>query len=324
LQTAIEPVAFEDDLAPPPSRAQIAKPQPTARPAKPQGRQAPKSEPSGSDEDNLEIGEVSRVVNLADISRNLGQTVPRKHTGRAPMLRQTASAPRLNAPDFAAAAAVGVPGLTGPFQRLDTPVPTETKASRRGMVILLVAAGLLLAGIAAVVLIVTSGGNDDVQSGALGRTREIDTSRPEDIVRKIATQASGSGSTSSTQRPGPIRHIQTTGHSTTGPGTEPETLDPSKRSLDGDEVQDMAAKQSEGTTFCYKRAQRGALGIEIADLKRLDVTLTIDKEGTVTDVQLSSHAADSFGACISTRVRGWRFRQSSGTKTFRVTLVFAH
>ena len=38
--------------------------------------------------------------------------------------------------------------------------------------------------------------------------------------------------------------------------------------------------------------------------------------------QLSSHATDGLGVCIANRIKGWKFRQSSGTKTFKITLVF--
>jgi hypothetical protein len=314
LRTAIDQRAFPDENPP----------QPKSKPVQ-AARQA-----SEHDEDNLDIGEVSRVVNLAELAKHLGQPAPRKHAGRAAILRATPGSSRSSAPDLhgAGALSTGVPGLTGPFQMLDGPVPSESvvarasvEASRRGMIILLVAAGLLLAGVLAAVVLIFTSGNDDSEPGSLGRTREIDTSRPEDIVRRIAIQATGSGGGSIGPR-SPIRHIQTPGHP--GSGIEPEITDPTKRALESDEVEDMAAKQSDATNFCYKRAQRGALGIEIADLKRLDVTLTVDKEGTVNDVGLSSHSSDTFGMCVISRIKGWRFRQSSGTKTFRITLVFAH
>ena len=46
----------------------------------------------------------------------------------------------------------------------------------------------------------------------------------------------------------------------------------------------MAAKQGEGTKRCYMRAQKGALGFEIADLKKIEVTLTVGKDGVVNAV----------------------------------------
>jgi hypothetical protein len=84
----------------------------------------------------------------------------------------------------------------------------------------------------------------------------------------------------------------------------------------------MAAKQGEGTKFCYIRAQKGALGLEIQEMKKLSVTLTVDKTGTVTDVQLSEHSKDTFGSCLISRIKSWKFRPSPGG-IFRIALAFS-
>ena len=84
----------------------------------------------------------------------------------------------------------------------------------------------------------------------------------------------------------------------------------------------MAAKYGEGTKRCYMRAQKGALGFEIADTKKIDVTLTVGKDGVVSDVQLSKHANNEFGQCLIARIKGWRFRESRGG-TFRIALAFS-
>jgi hypothetical protein len=70
------------------------------------------------------------------------------------------------------------------------------------------------------------------------------------------------------------------------------------------------------------RAQKGAMGFEIADIKKIAVTLMVAKDGTVTDVQLSSHGADSFGQCLIARIKAWKFRASSGG-TYRISLAFS-
>jgi predicted Zn finger-like uncharacterized protein len=278
------------------------------------------------EDDGLEIGEVSRVVNLADISRGMGQAPARKSTGRAPGLRGTGSVGRISAAEIPSGVAAAIGAIPGALLQ---PIPSESivaaapvAASRRGMIILLVAAGALLAGVLVAVMVIFNSGSGDENLGSLHQAREIDTSRPEDIVRKIASQAQGSGSPSN-PRPG-IRHwTPGQGQHITGNPNTPDETDPTKRELDGDEVSDMAAKQGDGTAFCYKRAQRGALGIEIQDLKRMDVVLTIDKEGVVQSVSLSSHSTDALGLCLSSRIRGWKFRESSGTKSFKITLVFS-
>src|SRR5262249_52518190 len=98
--------------------------------------------------------------------------------------------------------------------------------------------------------------------------------------------------------------------------------DPSKLKLRADEIEDMASKQGDGTKRCYMRAQKGALGLDVQDVKKIDVMLTVDKEGAVTDVQLSDHAGDNFGKCLIGRIRGWKFRQSPGG-VFKIALAFS-
>jgi hypothetical protein len=85
----------------------------------------------------------------------------------------------------------------------------------------------------------------------------------------------------------------------------------------------MASKQGEGTKRCYMRAQKGALGFEIQDVKKIAVTLSVNKDGTVGDVQLSEHANDSFGQCLIARIKSWKFRESGGG-TFRISLAFSN
>ena len=75
------------------------------------------------------------------------------------------------------------------------------------------------------------------------------------------------------------------------------------------------------TQRCYMRSQRGADTILVGDVKKIAVTLTIDREGNVSDLQLSDHAADTLGKCLAGAIRTWKFRPSSGG-TFRFSLNF--
>ena len=84
----------------------------------------------------------------------------------------------------------------------------------------------------------------------------------------------------------------------------------------------MAQKNSTATQRCYMRAQRGEMGLELGDLKKIAVTLVVDKSGAVNDVQLSDHGADSLGACLSGQIKRWKFRESAGGQ-FRIVLAFA-
>jgi hypothetical protein len=321
--------------------AAAAAPKPSPGAPKQIGLEALKAEQRGSDlvdDDNLDIGEVSRVVNLKDLARpprnkpgNTGP-VPRQ-TGQVG--RQTGAVGRITGPVNRVTASVAklTPGEVGlvpsdpnaPSAELgageSVVVPAHVaQTHKRGLIMLIgVAAVLLLGVIGAVVLMVTSS-DDDAPLG-LGRTSGINTDRPEDIGHTKGPNDVGPGSGAGS---GKIVRPHFPGFNTQQqhPTQVEEPTDPTLKRLGPDEIEDMAAKQGEGTKFCYIRAQKGALGLEIQELKKLSVTLTIDKTGTVTDVQLSEHSKDTFGSCLISRIKGWRFRASPGG-TFRIALAFS-
>jgi hypothetical protein len=177
---------------------------------------------------------------------------------------------------------------------------------------------VMVAGVVLLFVFVVNNNTDDY-GGGLGGTRQIDTSRPEDIVRKQAglppTNATGSNAVATVQRNPIVRKPTNT---TTTQVEEPDT----GNSLRASEIEDMAAKQGEGTKRCYMRAQKGALGFEIAEVKKINVTLTVGKNGAVTAVDLSSHGNDTFGQCLISQIRLWKFRESNGG-TFRISLAFS-
>jgi hypothetical protein len=213
-----------------------------------------------------------------------------------------------------ALAAPAAPGM--PAAHESVVARSFAEKHRRGLIMLIAFSALLVAGVIAVVAFVVSK-NSDENGGGLGGTKQIDTSRPEDIFRSQPLPGMGSGSgTRITQRP----RYPGTGRPTQPQGSDE---DPGGNSLQASEVEDMAAKQNEGTKRCYMRAQKGAMGFEIADIKKIAVTLVVSKDGNVTDVQLSSHADDSFGQCLIARIKGWRFRTSPGGGTFRISLAFS-
>jgi predicted Zn finger-like uncharacterized protein len=302
-------------------------------------------------EDNLDIGEVSRVVKISDIGRMTpGQktSTPALRAGGGgtasnPALRGTASSPALRgtASNPALRGTASNPAIrnnTAGLQKLTpeqlgmnvdlqpgAPAPDESMLAqsfaqrhRRGMFILLGVSAVMVAGVVVAVMMVTGGGESDLPVG-LGGTRVIDTSRPEDIVRKqlppTPNQQTATNPTRPKYRPSGQQQVATPVQPdlpATGPGSR----------LDAGEVEAMAAKYGEGTKRCYMRAQKGALGFEIADTKKIDVTLTVGKDGVVSSVQLSKHANNEFGQCLISRIKGWRFRESAGG-TFRIALAFS-
>jgi predicted Zn finger-like uncharacterized protein len=332
-RTSVDSPVFNDEIA------TTAEPLAAKRQDKPT---APATSPvrpiMDDDDDNLEIGEVSRVVKLADIAQ---MNAPRK-TSSQPAMRVgggTATNPALRQ----STANMGRgSGLTGGMTRLSpselgmnvdpalaalapsgAPAPDESIVARsfasrhrRGMIVLLTVSAVMVLGVIAAVVFVVSGGDSDLPMG-LGGTKVIDTSRPEDIVRKQLPPAPNDPKATATHK----RPYRPPGTNITTTQPELPATGPGSR-LAADEVEAMAAKYGEGTKRCYMRAQKGALGFEIAETKKIDVTLTVSKDGTVNDVQLSKHSNNEFGQCLISRIKGWRFRESAGG-TFRIALAFS-
>jgi hypothetical protein len=334
--TSIDSPVFDDDLATtadPSASARKAAFEPAAEPPRPEapkklGLEALAAEHKGGgivDDDNLDIGEVSRVVNLKDLTRSAAAT--QKKTGAVgritgPVNRVTASVAKLPPEEIGLPVAPNLPPPSDLGAGESIVVPAHAATShRRGLIMLIgVAAVLLLGVIGAVVLMVTSG-NDDGSMG-LGRQTTYNTERPEDVGHPKGPSDTA-GSNAGSAKP---QHVTTNHWIPTNPGTQhtqEEPTDPNLKKLGADEIEDMASKNGEGTKFCYIRAQKGALGLEMLDLKKISVTLTVDKTGAVTDVELSDHAKDTFGACLISRIKGWKFRVSPGG-TFRIALAFSN
>jgi hypothetical protein len=301
------------------------------------------SAPSSSfdPDDDLDIGEVSRVVNLADIvraprgpersgrrragtltggpARPAGPSASPRSTGMTPSLRSTGAVPIVPAvmPDGTLPPpAGGDPGAT---------MAPVTKTHRRGLIALLGVAVLLVVGVILAVTFVTPG--DDPTTGSLGTVNDIDTSRPEDPITHRPIGSAGSlppGSNGSNNSGSATPLIPRPRPPRPNPPVIGSNHDPDPAqgdALRGDEIEDTARKHQDMTTRCYMRSQRGADAILVGDVKKIAVTLAIDKDGSVTDVQLSDHAADALGKCLVVSMRGWKFRPSSGGR-FRFSLNF--
>jgi predicted Zn finger-like uncharacterized protein len=300
--TAVEAQPFADELGTAPSPA----PSPV------------EAAPIPSDDD-MEIGEVSRVVKLADLAKMSSPKKPAVKTGRT-----TNSVPKIPIGELGLSStpAGGMGALAAPMAM--APIPSESIVAaapaavhRRGMMILLGAAGLLLAGgIVAVVLLVQN--NDETST--LNHAQQYDTNRPDEMPRPRnameAVQQQAALATPTVHQP--VRHTQ----QITKQVEVPETPgDLTKAKIKPEEIEDIANKNAEGTKRCYLRAQKGALGIDIQDLKRIDVLFNVDPMGSVTSVSLSDHTGDQFGQCLIGRIKSWKFRASPGGQ-FKLPLVF--
>ncbi|HEX7701514.1 MAG TPA: GYF domain-containing protein [Kofleriaceae bacterium] len=291
-----------------------------AFPSKPALASVPEPESNGAphEGDDLDIGEVSRVVNLADLMK--AGNAQRKNS-RAPVatMRATGSTPKLDAASLgiSVGATASVPSMPEALESPAIAAPVVAQAHRRGLIMLIGVASVLLVGVAVLVVVMVQRTDEGGTNGGLAQNHAIDTSRPEDIVfRQLPGQGSGSALA---QKPiAPIHHWVIP-HNQTGVEDGGEGKGDKLKS---DEIEDMARKQSAGTQRCYMRAQRGAEGIEIADLKKLSVTLTVDKTGVVTDVGLNEHGTDTLGQCLIGQIKRWKFRESPGG-LYRIILAFA-
>ncbi len=271
---------------------------------------------AGPEEDNLEIGEVSRVVNLADLMKPA-----RSKTGRAPGLRTTGSVQRMSPGELglsplAATGPLGAAGLAADGAIETALPPPPVVANRRAMLMLVIVAAIVLGAATAVVVVMMQGSDDEDQVN-YGRGTYVDTDRPDDPHRNPLDPV-GPGSAVA---PKPHPTFRPFTPNTPHPPTGSDDAADSHGSLRGDEIEDIARLHQATTNRCYMRAQRGAEALTIGEVKRITVSLTIDRDGAVTAVTLSDHGSDSLGKCLIGAIRGWKLRPSPGGN-FQITLAF--
>jgi len=277
---------------------------------------------------DLDIGEVSRVVKLADIIKPAPkptEPAPRRSSGSIPPPNRTGNVAAIQGLNRTnSLASLPLPTIGPDGKQVDpttgAPIPLAPQVAvshRRGMIALLVGALVLLGGAgAAVIYIVTS--NDDEGSGGLV-TYDINTMRPDDPRR------SGTAGVAPIDDKQPQNPFVPRTRPRTNPNPNPNPIpppNPNAKDLRPDEVEEMAGKYSGSTQTCWRRSQRGAEAILLSDLKKLGVTLTVDKSGVVTSVTLSDHSTTSLGKCLVSSIRSWKFRESTAGITARITLVF--
>ncbi|MDQ3370065.1 MAG: zinc-ribbon domain-containing protein [Myxococcota bacterium] len=279
----------------------------------------------GGGDDDLDIGEVSRVVNLADLARSAPRRIssPMMATNKPGAIqRATGTMAAVGRISSTSLAAIGA-GPADPSLPVDPNAPAPapmakdfTVSHRRGMIALMLGAVLLLGVAGAVLLLVSS--DDDSISGGLGQVGDVDTTRPDDPIRRPGTNGVVADTSQNPFVPKkPIYRPPVN----TNPIHVP-TTNPDAKALRPDEIEEMAGKYSGTTQRCYIRSQRGADAILIGDVKKIGVTLTVNKDGAVTNVALSDHASNSLGKCLITSIKGWKFRASTAGITARITMVF--
>ncbi len=268
-------------------------------------------DPRALDDDDMEIGEVSRVVKLADImrppSKAAGATASAakrtnavgavgRVTGPVPKINGTGAIPLIAAVD---AAASGSPMAMEPAVE-----PAPEHHSKRGMILLLVGAALLL-GVAAVIVVMKLNTSEDVTG--LGGQYEYNPERPDDPIRRPGDFGPGSAEPQNPFIPKPPKFP-------VRPQTPVKVDPPQGNSLKSDEIEAMARSTSTTTTACFRRASKGVDDIILADVKKIRVAFRINPDGSVAagSVDLSEKRSATLMSCIQRMVSGWKFRPNAG------------
>jgi predicted Zn finger-like uncharacterized protein len=289
--------------------------------------------PSGADpaEDELAIGEVSRVIRLADVAAAARPVAARAPTA-APVARGTAAiaalaepaAPRRSASD------PGSAGQLAPMARLPR--------RRASTALIAIGGGTVVALGAMIVVFATSGsgGDRDVsrrRSGGLqdlAVTVEVPRATPREVTPqpvepdppspttrkpagggpRTATPTSKTGGTSATAGSG-----AGTGRTEASIGTDGQPLTP----LTADDVIAVAQRMATGYQRCYSRALKDNQWL---DVKSVGALLAINADGKVTEVVLDSQQSTKLGECLVAAIKRWPFRRSTAGLDTKITLKF--
>lgn len=308
-------------------------------------------------DDEMEFGEVSRVVRIADI----GKTVrPQARAVSTPGVRRTGAhevlPPELSAglPGFRPPPASPRPGsippasgllpaLGAPEARAEVPLVIPAAQRRNHALLLgLVAAGLVGVAVGAMVLLQSDDGPTDSGMLSLGGGNVSDmTIRPDDPRRSgggpgsaatvdepagSAAKPAGSGGTAPIRRPGGGAIATNPGGATPQPGgptpggkIEVTPTQAALTPLSGTDVEEMSQRNSTGLQRCYEQALKKDIGIEVKSLK---VTISINAAGAVTDVAMSNSDSQTLVQCMTLRIRGWRFRPNTKGLDAKFTVAF--
>jgi predicted Zn finger-like uncharacterized protein len=344
-------VAAPPIAAPPPVAPLAAAPRPTRTAARFDTGEADDDPPALQDDDgpgpsataahddDLDIGEVSRVVRLADLMA----PPPAAAAPVAPMLAKPRAPTASVAAIGRATGAVpslgpAAPALPPPVALDGEPLLPPAPAPRRRPVALYLAIGAAaIGGIVATALIVSSGGEDTSGNATTGTGDDYSGIgfRPPDNRGTGASAGTGSGTAAGTGsgRPGPGTGRRPVGSGTgtgagtaagtgsgTGSGTATEVpVNPGLRELTPDDVFTMSRRMETGTRRCYERAIKADPFLKVSKIR---ATITVSATGGVSDVRLSDKADHPLGQCLSAAIKRWPFGPSKAGIVSEFAMVF--
>lgn len=334
-----------------PQAAQPRTPPPAPAPPIPTANQSPSklfdarpdSEKDAGDSLDLDIGEASRVVKLSMLAGAPGSAghsaggLPGvgggigRGSGSHPNLGGTADLPVVQA-GVTSAADPGSPQL----------IPVK----RRSLVLPLIIAGVLLVGIVAVLLVVTltgeEGGGDGVARGRVaGQGLAYQYGEPgsgkegDDGAEQVAGTDGDEGKTSGGRRAGATRRVirnNTSGDKTSGDkssgtaavdtGDEVDLSGAGGRGvgeLGPDDLFDVYQQYKVGVKMCYQSALKRD---PLLRVRRADVFIRVNTQGTVTSASVPSLAGTPLGQCLEKRIKVWRFPKNSSGLNSKFPIMF--
>lgn len=291
--------------------------------------------------DGLDIGEVSRVVKLADIVRgaaprnNANQAMRRSNpalgqagriTNPANRIAGTGPAVAITTPGVNPDQLIGPDGLPVEMPIADEMHPDQQLAianpaisHKRGMIMLIAGAVALIGILLVVVLVVTN--NDDDGPVFVAQYTEIDTTGREFIIKEMADGTK----VTVDKRTGEV----VTNARTFRPGTSQVKIpqkppeQPTGDPLGGNDVEAMAKKTAPQTASCWMRSRRGAEDIVLSDVKKVTVVLTIGKDGIVSNVIYKGlPPGTKLEGCLTGMIKSqWKFRSPNPGATLGFTMV---
>lgn len=299
------------------------------------------------DDLDLDIGEASRIVNLAMIMPPAGRAEAAKPEGAAgaglPGVaklaagRQTQSVARIGR-GSGEQGAVGMPplsdaALADAHPPILTPVAQPKKVP---LLLLLLIGGAVVASLVGVLIYVAMSGEDDgdarlarsqLSGEEFARRGDYDPFKPvaadDDDDDVVETAPDGTTTKPSVKRPATTtardKPAVVSGDGDTGPKLPGDLPEGGVTPLRPQEVITMSSRQGLGTRRCYERALKKD---PFLDVKNIKVQLTVAPSGVVTEVKLASQAQSFLGQCLAATIRTWPFRKSTKGITMDVTLSF--
>jgi predicted Zn finger-like uncharacterized protein len=291
-------------------------------------------------DDELAIGEVSRVVRIADLAKP--QSRPTAASSSAGMAsrrsgpiaaRGTNSVPRIDQAAIAAGGsgdaliAMPAPGEIPPDAAAPAPV-----ISHKSHALFLAIGVLVLGAIAAVVIVVATQPDDeappisgpDISEDVGELSYSVDPVTGKVEIKKVDPATSPNNGTGG-RNPGtrPKNPNNNGGNTNTNNGGKSEVRMGRNglplTDLDGSEVDATAQKYSTGFMRCYEQAKKKDPFLEV---KKIYATLTVDRSGQVTSVSLSSFSNHHLGMCLAGAIKRWPFRESTDGITSQISIVF--